>query len=305
MPVIKGDRIFVLKCIYQFLEPNRWDVVVFNPPMDPKINYIKRMIGLPGEKVEIIDGDVYINDDLEVDGNIYMDNDLVATQEWVDDQGYGSSSSSSGDITRVGSMLSGDAFADSSADGDWLGLGADGTGSGRIYFDERGSNTDYVNILDAYVGIGDNDPGAQLVVGDDSNRNIVTPNGNKLQPEVTIPAETVTIKIDADGTVTAFDPEGVGASLGTIELYSFANPAGLFSTGHNLYRATDASGEAVNGTPGSEGMGTITQGYLEGSNVDVVQEMVAMITSQRAYEVNSKAIKTADDMLAIVNNISR
>jgi len=139
----------------------------------------------------------------------------------------------------------------------------------------------------------------------DANRNIVTSNGDKLQPEMTIPAETVSITIDSDGTVTAFDPDGVGASLGTIELYSFPNPAGLFSTGHNLYRATDGSGEAVNGTPGSEGMGTITQGYLEGSNVDVVKEMVDMIMAQRAYEINSKAIKTADEMLAVVNNLSR
>jgi flagellar basal-body rod protein FlgG len=139
----------------------------------------------------------------------------------------------------------------------------------------------------------------------DANRNIVTINGDRLQPEITIPTNTVSITIDSDGTITAFDPDGVGSSLGTIELYSFPNPAGLFSTGHNLYRVTDGSGEPVNGTPGSDGIGTIAQGYIEGSNVDVVQEMVAMIMSQRAYEVNSKAIKTADDMLAIVNNISR
>ena len=139
----------------------------------------------------------------------------------------------------------------------------------------------------------------------DANRNIVTPNGDKLQPEMTVPENTVTLKIDSDGTVTAFDPAGVGASLGTIELYNFPNPAGLFSRGHNLYGSTDASGEAVNGTPGSEGIGTIVQGFVEVSNVDVVQEMVNMIMAQRAYEINSKAIKTADEMLAIVNNISR
>ena len=101
--------------------------------------------------------------------------------------------------------------------------------------------------------------------------------------------------------MTVFRPIG----LGTIELYSFPNPAGLFSRGHNLYRSTDASGEPVNGTPGSEGMGTVVQGFVEISNVDVVQEMVDMIMAQRAYEINSKAIKTADEMLAIVNNISR
>lgn len=139
----------------------------------------------------------------------------------------------------------------------------------------------------------------------DADGSIVTPNGDKLQPEISIPANTVSINIDSDGTVTAFDPEGAGASLGTIELYSFPNPSGLFSRGHNLFRVTDASGEAVAGSPGSDGMGTIVQGSVEVSNVDVVQEMVAMIVAQRAYEVNSKAIKTADEMMSIVNNISR
>lgn len=139
----------------------------------------------------------------------------------------------------------------------------------------------------------------------DADRNIVTANGDKLQPEMTIPENTVSISIDGNGTVTVFDPDGTGTSLGAIELYSFPNPAGLFSHGHNLYRATDGSGEAVSGTPGSDGMGTLVQGFVEVSNVDVVKEMVSMIMAQRAYEINSKAIKTADSMLQIVNNISR
>jgi flagellar basal-body rod protein FlgG len=139
----------------------------------------------------------------------------------------------------------------------------------------------------------------------DADRNIVTSNGDKLQPEITIPENTASITIDSNGTVTVFDPEGTGTSLGAIELYSFPNPAGLFSQGHNLYRATDGSGEAVSGTPGSDGMGTLVQGFVEVSNVDVVKEMVSMIMAQRAYEINSKAIKTADSMMQIVNNISR
>jgi flagellar basal-body rod protein FlgG len=139
----------------------------------------------------------------------------------------------------------------------------------------------------------------------DADRNIVTANGDKLQPEMTIPENTVSINIDANGTVTVFDPEGTGTSLGAIELYTFPNPAGLFSQGHNLYRATDGSGEGVSGTPGSDGVGTIVQGFVEVSNVDVVKEMVSMIMAQRAYEINSKAIKTADNMMQIVNNISR
>ena len=139
----------------------------------------------------------------------------------------------------------------------------------------------------------------------DADRNIVTTNGDKLQPEMTIPENTVNIDIEVDGTVTVFDPEGTGTSLGAIELYSFPSPAGLFSRGHNLYRATDASGEAVSGTPGSDGLGTIIQGFIEISNVDVVQEMVQMIMAQRAYEMNSKVIKTADNMMSIVNSIAR
>jgi flagellar basal-body rod protein FlgG len=139
----------------------------------------------------------------------------------------------------------------------------------------------------------------------DADRNIVTANGDKLQPEMTIPENTVSISIDGNGTVTVFDPDGTGTSLGAIELYTFPNPAGLFSQGHNLYRATDGSGEAVSGTPGSDGMGTLVQGFVEVSNVDVVKEMVSMIMAQRAYEINSKAIKTADNMMQIVNNISR
>ena len=139
----------------------------------------------------------------------------------------------------------------------------------------------------------------------DADGNICTPNGDKLQPEMAIPLEAVSVNVDRTGTVTVFDPEGAGTSLGVIELYTFPNPAGLFSLGHNLYRATDASGEAISGTPGSGGVGTIAQGFLEMSNVDVVQEMVSMIMAQRAYEINSKAIQTADNMLQMANNIKR
>lgn len=139
----------------------------------------------------------------------------------------------------------------------------------------------------------------------DADGNIVTPNGEPLQPGFTVPADTVTIGIDKSGTITAFDPAGAGISLGVIELYSFTNPAGLISLGHNLYRQADASGEAIVGTPGSDGTGTLIQGFLEISNVDVVEEMVAMIMAQRAYEINSKAIQTADSMLQVANNIKR
>ena len=139
----------------------------------------------------------------------------------------------------------------------------------------------------------------------DSEGNVVTPNGDRLLPEMTIPPETVSIEIDATGTVTVFDAEGTGSSLGVIEIYTFANPAGLYSLGHNLYRLTDASGDAISGTAGSDGVGTIVQGFIEMSNVDVVEEMVSMIMAQRAYEINSKAIQTADNMMQLANNIKR
>ncbi|MBW1675899.1 MAG: flagellar basal-body rod protein FlgG [Deltaproteobacteria bacterium] len=139
----------------------------------------------------------------------------------------------------------------------------------------------------------------------DADGNVCTPNGDRLQPEITIPAGTVSIHIDKTGTVTVFDSSGRGSSLGAIELYTFPNPSGLFSMGHNLYRSTDASGEAIPGTPGTDGVGTIAQEFIEMSNVDVVEEMVAMIMAQRAYEINSKAIQTADSMMQMANNIKR
>ncbi|MDY7034705.1 MAG: flagellar basal-body rod protein FlgG [Thermodesulfobacteriota bacterium] len=139
----------------------------------------------------------------------------------------------------------------------------------------------------------------------DTDGNICTPNGDKLDPETTVPTDTISISIDKNGKITAFGPDGTGSELGDIELHSFVNPSGLYSIGHNLYRATDASGEPSSSTPGEDGIGTIAQGFIEMSNVDVVEEMVSMIMAQRAYEINSKAIQTADNMMQIANNIKR
>jgi len=139
----------------------------------------------------------------------------------------------------------------------------------------------------------------------DADGYIVTSNGDKLQPEMTVPSDTINISIDKTGTVTAFDPTSVGTTIGTIELYNFPNPAGLYSIGQNLLRATDASGDPITGAAGSDGLGTIGQGFVELSNVDVVEEMVSMIMAQRAYEITSKAIQTADNMMQLANNIKR
>jgi flagellar basal-body rod protein FlgG len=134
---------------------------------------------------------------------------------------------------------------------------------------------------------------------------LVNSEGLKLTPEVTVPAGTVTFTVDAGGTWTAKDKAGTTLSTGRLELAKFANPAGLTNLGRNLYAKTDGSGEPVTGNPDTEGFGTISQTFLEMSNVNVVDEMVQMIIGQRAYEINSKAIQTADNMLQLVNNLKR
>ncbi len=129
--------------------------------------------------------------------------------------------------------------------------------------------------------------------------------GLKLTPEVSIPAEMVHFTIDSGGTWTAADGQGTSLGTGRIELARFINPAGLTSLGRNLYDETDASGSATAGNPGEDGAGTISQNFLEMSNVNVVDEMVKMIVGQRAYEINSKAIQTADAMLQMANSLKR
>jgi flagellar basal-body rod protein FlgG len=140
----------------------------------------------------------------------------------------------------------------------------------------------------------------------DGEGRIVTSDGYPLEPEMTIPTDTMAISIGTDGTVSVLQAgDTEPTEVGTITLARFVNPAGLSSIGRNLYLPTAASGEEVTGTPGQDGFGTIAQGYLEMSNVSVVDEMVNMITAQRAYESNSKAIQAADDMLQLANNIKR
>ncbi|MBN1828889.1 MAG: flagellar basal-body rod protein FlgG [Deltaproteobacteria bacterium] len=129
--------------------------------------------------------------------------------------------------------------------------------------------------------------------------------GLKVIPEIAVPAETVHFTMDSGGTWTATDTTGSVLASGRLEFAKFLNPAGLTSMGRNLYEITDGSGDAVTGAPGEEGMGTISQHFLEMSNVNVVDEMVKMIVGQRAYEISSKAIQTADNMLQIVNNLKR
>ncbi len=140
----------------------------------------------------------------------------------------------------------------------------------------------------------------------DSDGRIVTSDGFFMEPEITVPTDTVTLSVGTDGTVSVVQAGATQATeIGTIELARFINPAGMHTIGRNLYLPTDASGEAVTGTAGEDGFGTLAQGYLEMSNVSVVDEMVNMIAAQRAYEINSKVIQTADEMLQMANNIKR
>ena len=133
---------------------------------------------------------------------------------------------------------------------------------------------------------------------------LVTASGYPVQPAITIPANALSITIGADGTVSVTQPGSTSTTqVGTLQLATFINNAGLQSLGDNLYSETAASGNAATNTPGSNGTGTLQQGYVETSNVNVVEEMVNMIQTQRTYELNSKAITTSDQMLQTLSQL--
>ncbi|MGD0929828.1 MAG: flagellar basal-body rod protein FlgG [Candidatus Korobacteraceae bacterium] len=140
----------------------------------------------------------------------------------------------------------------------------------------------------------------------DNQGNMVTADGNPLDPQVTIPADALTITIGTDGTVSVTQPGQTQAQqVGAIQLATFQNPGGLNSVGQNMFLQTTASGDPIVGTPGgADGLGTLQQGVLEQSNVNVVQEFIQMIVAQRSYEANSRVITAADQMLQQLNNLS-
>jgi flagellar basal-body rod protein FlgG len=136
--------------------------------------------------------------------------------------------------------------------------------------------------------------------------NLVTSEGDLLDPQITIPLDQLSITVGSDGTVSVLQAgQTQPQQIGKIEIANFQNPAGLQNMGKNLFLPTQASGDAVPGTPGENGLGTLLSGFTEQSNVSVVEEMVNMIVSQRAYEANSKVIRTADDMFSQANNVAR
>lgn len=140
----------------------------------------------------------------------------------------------------------------------------------------------------------------------DKDGAIVNGSGYKLEPEIVIPSELIKISIAQDGTVTGQDATtGDIQNLGQIDLINFINPAGLAPQGDSLYLETEVSGDPIQTIPGIDGMGTIRQGMMEGSNVQLVTEMVNLITAQRGYEANSKSINTTDSMLQTVNALKR
>ncbi len=141
----------------------------------------------------------------------------------------------------------------------------------------------------------------------DSQGNVVTADGDPIEPSITIPTNATSVTIGSDGTVSVTTPgQQAAQQVGAIQLAMFANPGGLNSVGGNVFLATSASGDPIVGTPGgTEGLGTIQQGYLEQSNVNVVEEFIEMIVAQRSYEANSRVVQAADEMFQTVNNLGR
>lgn len=140
----------------------------------------------------------------------------------------------------------------------------------------------------------------------DGEGTLVTSEGFIVQPEISFPDGTSSISISIEGMVSVLvagsdDPQDIGQ----LELVRFANPGGLEALGRNLYRSTAASGEPQAGNPGQDGLGNLNQGYLELSNVEVVEEMVKLIVAQRAFEISSKAVQTSDQMAELTNNLKR
>ena len=140
----------------------------------------------------------------------------------------------------------------------------------------------------------------------DGTGRIVNSDGYPIEPAITLPSDTLEVTISSDGTVSVLQPGTTTAtSVGQIELAQFINPAGLRALGKNLFTLSGSSGDAATGNPGSDGLGTINQGMIELSNVNIVEEMVNMIVSQRAYELNSKVVQTSDEMLRMANSLKR
>jgi len=195
-----------------------------------------------------------------------------------------------------------------------IGYGAQAVASTRIF--SKGDLTQTYNPLDVAInGDGfiqiDLPDGRQAFTRDGALKlsregEMVTSDGYILSSAITIPAEAEQVNIGIDGTVSVINAgETEATDVGQIALVKFLNPSGLTAIGRNLYMQTRASGDPVEGIAGQEGLGELRQGTLELSNVDTVEEMVNLIVAQRAYEINSKAIQTSEEMIQITNNLKR
>lgn len=193
-----------------------------------------------------------------------------------------------------------------------VGMGVKPISTQKIFtqgdYQQTGNKFDWALEKDGFFQIDDNGSTYYTRAGNfklDKDGMVVNSEGLKLIPNITVPTGTVSFTVDPYGTWTAADQEGNTLSTGRLELAIFTNPAGLTSVGRNLYAKSVASGEPITGNPGENGIGTVSQHFLEMSNVNVIDEMVSMIVGQRAYEINSKAIQTADNMLSIINSLKR
>lgn len=146
--------------------------------------------------------------------------------------------------------------------------------------------------------------GGTLKIGQDGQ--LATQSGFALKPGITVPDNTQALIIQPDGRVQArVGNQTAPIDIGVLALVRFSNPQGLLAQGDNLYRSSDASGEAIGGRPGEDGIGALAQGYLEGSNVKLVDEMVNLMVGQRVYEANVKVVQAADEMMSMVNGLRR
>lgn len=195
-----------------------------------------------------------------------------------------------------------------------LGLGTRPVATGRIY--RQGDFRQTENPLDLVIeGKGFFQirmPSGELAYTRDGSFHVnaegamVTADGNPLEPQIKIPVDAQEIVIGSDGTVSVTQAgQSAAQQVGSLQIANFQNPSGLNAIGRNLLMPTGASGDAKAGSPGEKGLGLLNQGFLEQSNVNVVEEMVNMIVAQRAYEVNSRAVRVADDMLSQINNLVR
>jgi len=139
----------------------------------------------------------------------------------------------------------------------------------------------------------------------DAQGQLVTTTGDPVQPTITLPTDTLNINVGQDGTVSVEQPGGVSTVVGQIQTVDFSNPAGLVHLGGSIFQASNASGQPLTGNPGENGFGGLGQGMVEMSNVNMVDEMVNLIAAQRAYEMNSKSVQAADEMLQNANGLKR